>query len=200
MRRDYKVTLRTEESIATEALRWRELAGVDQSDSIDVATIIERVCRTELPGKGRPGLAIFEGEFGSTPAYVTFRPLVLHVEAETWDFARQDDPSARYVLAHELGHMVLHDHHPKAFATGAVKYNLYGLQDWSAEWQANMFADCFLLPDHVVRRHITIEDVMITCGVTRSLALRRWRRLATQHANRGELRPTTVQYRLGSQT
>ena len=176
MRRDYKVTLRTEESIAYEALRWRTVAGVDLDDAVDIVAFVQRLCRTELPGKGRPTLNLFEGEQGATPAFVTYRPLTLAVERETWDFARLGDPDSLYILAHEIGHIVLHDLHPKAFAVGPVDTSLYGLDDWSAEWQANTFADYFLLPDHILRRRVSVEDAMVACGVSRQLAARRWRR------------------------
>lgn len=188
MRRDYKVTLRTEGSIAAEALRWRDVAGFDQADRIDVVDVVRRLCRTDLPGKGRPALNLFDGEVGATPAYVTFRPLTLNVERETWVFAGQGDPDSLFILAHELGHIVLHDHHAKGFATAPVDITLHGLEDWSAEWQANTFAGTFLLPDHILARRTSVEDVVVTCGVSRALAHSRWRRFTEARRRVGERR------------
>lgn len=174
MNQDYKVSLRTEDAIAALALQWRELAGINDQSQVDVVNFVERLCRTELPEKGRPKLSIFDGEVGQPRAYVTFRPTFINIERETWDFAKYRDPESNYILVHEVGHVIMHDHHAKAFAEGTIKYNMHGLEDWSAEWQANQFADHFLLPAHILSRHHSIEDVVVQCGVSRSFARRRW--------------------------
>src|ERR1700686_950198 len=73
------------------------------------------VCVNRI-GKGRP----FKIEFvdmaeGGKPAFVKFRPLVLHVDRETWELAGQGEEKSRHILAHEIGHLLLHDHFAKAF-------------------------------------------------------------------------------------
>jgi DNA-directed RNA polymerase subunit RPC12/RpoP len=77
------------------------------------------------------------------------------------------------VVAHEVGHLVLHDYSAQAFSSDPSLQIRFAENEHSAEWQANKFADYFLLPDEVVLRFDDIELLVIFCEVPRILAKER---------------------------
>jgi Zn-dependent peptidase ImmA (M78 family) len=95
------------------------------------------------------------------------------------DVSLLDTPRFSFVLAHEIGHLVLHrklvlenkeyqieEDTEIDFLTG--KKNLITTRDW-IEWQANKFASCFLMP-----RKTFIDAVIQTqmeMGITRNLGI-----------------------------
>lgn len=88
------------------------------------------------------------------PAYVNVSKdsnhRILKVEFGVWDRADRGVPKDRFILAHEIGHMVLHSHAELAFCEGLAGH-LGDLQDQEkAEHQANHFADCFLVPERML--------------------------------------------------
>jgi hypothetical protein len=103
-------------------------------------------------------------------AYVTFKPLTLHADREIWDLADKGEPYARFIIAHEIGHLLLHDHFEKGFSAGAERYVKSFPKEYSAEWQANTFASYFLLPTHLVEAFGDTEALTKSCGVLRQLA------------------------------
>lgn len=78
--------------------------------------------------------------------------LFMDISESIYDGARLQSPHCNYVLAHELGHLVLHRGVIQSFAlaTEMPKYNSF----FSSEWQADTFADYLLM---------RTEDVMATC-------------------------------------
>ncbi len=84
--------------------------------------------------------------------------------------ARLGDPDAIYRIAHEIGHMILHDHYAMEFSFDSSE-KLRGFQDEElAEWQANRFAYHWLLPDHIVRALADPETIVRHCNVTLKVA------------------------------
>jgi Zn-dependent peptidase ImmA (M78 family) len=87
-------------------------------------------------------------------------------------------PYARFIIAHEIGHIVLHDEFAVAFSDEKAAQLVYLQDEDSGEWQANIFADYFLVPDYVAIR-LKLSDVIAgLCVVTDDLAARRLRELA----------------------
>jgi hypothetical protein len=95
----------------------------------------------------------------SSHASVTFGPLTLHVAEDIWSKAREDDPFARFVLAHELGHISLHRFDEHKFSSDPTRRISFAEKEHSAEWQADTFALHFLMPDHLVSR-LRAPDVL----------------------------------------
>jgi Zn-dependent peptidase ImmA (M78 family) len=107
------------------------------------------------------------------PAFVSFNPLTLNVDREIWSGAETGEDHPRFVIAHETGHIVLHDNSAKAFSRDKSDQLSFTDNEQSAEWQANTFAGHFLLPDPVVQK---IDDVALLaslCQVPEALALER---------------------------
>lgn len=166
---DYKVSYLREEVIAQIALEWRAAGGHQNSVYFNVVNYVESLQRTWRK-KGRFTIEFFDAADNDKLAYVEFNPSpTLHVDRQVWKDASLGDPESRFIVAHELGHLVLHDHHAKAFSNDPAQRIKFAEREYSAEWQANTFAYYFLIPDHLVIALWDEDDLMASCGVPRSV-------------------------------
>lgn len=178
--RDYPVRFRREEDIANVAVRLRRMHRSGSTPYFNVVNFIEQTLRPFLKQQGRElQIEFFEAterqiarqEF----AYVTVEPLTLHIDRETWDLAKEGEPLARLVVAHEIGHLILHGHYPKAAFSNDAAVQLKAIpQGSSAEWQAIVFAEHFLLPTLIVSAFGAPFEIAIKCGVELDLAEKRF--------------------------
>ncbi|SRR6266567_1279550 len=171
LRRDHHVRFLSEESIAHAALNCRRLGGYYNDGYFNITDLVENVLRTKARN-GPLRIVFFDAADDDEPAYVTFDPLTLRVDHEIWELARSGEPDARFIIAHEIGHLVLHDHDAKAFSTSPEDQIKFAPKGNSAEWQANAFAAHLLLPSHIVA---IIDDLqgLVACGVNKNLAQER---------------------------
>ena len=84
------------------------------------------------------------------------------------DQALIGDGRARQMLAHELGHAVMHDGVPMSRRTGASGI---GSPKWlkafeSAEHQAKVFAPAFLINDTIAGRASSPDDISVESGIS----------------------------------
>ena len=174
--RDYYVTFRREEFLAGIAWEWRKADGRYLRADFNVVSFFEAVLQKRLPHKkGKLHIEFFDMAEGEPPAYVTPDPLTLHVDREIWHLANIGEPFARYIIAHEVGHIVLHGHYEKAAFSNDVQSRLKIVVKYnSAEWQANTFADYFLVPNDYVSETDTPKDISVKCNVPLDVAERRW--------------------------
>jgi len=175
MLHDYHVPFIREEDIALAASKWRSAGGISNRGFFNIVEFIEGTLSRRLARK-KGNLVISQSNLPPDlyPAYVTFEPTTLHVDSEVWEFARLGAPEERFYVAHEIGHILLHNHHAKAFSNDTAKYIRFAINETSAEWQANTFAGYFLLPDHIVEVYTDERELCTSCGVPTKLA--RYRR------------------------
>jgi IrrE N-terminal-like domain len=179
---DYKVRFCREESIAAIALLCRKMAGDERFPRFNVVTFVERVLPKILKHlkKGMLTIHFFDMNEGAIPAYVVHKPaahqgakptIELHVDSEIWMLANLGDPKAKFILAHEIGHIVLHDHYAQAFSGQQIKF---AQREESGEWQANTFASYLLITTDVLLAFSTAEDLARSCEVPLSLSQERF--------------------------
>lgn len=101
------------------------------------------------------------------------RPIV-RMSQTTYDELLEDDPRARFTAAHELGHLLMHSGSNIRYARSARRD-----RQVDPEWQANMFAACFLMPEEAFRQAHTIEEAMSRFGVGYKSA--KWRAQELRH-------------------
>ncbi|HPS76940.1 MAG TPA: XRE family transcriptional regulator [Thermoanaerobaculaceae bacterium] len=88
---------------------------------------------------------------------------VVQLRADAWERGEAGEGRFRFTAAHEIGHVVLHQH--ELLKTGGVVFRdtvcsaserlRPGVPIYqSPEWQANVFAACFLMPTKAVRRYL----------------------------------------------
>jgi hypothetical protein len=163
---DYKVIYTQVEDIAKIAFTWRDHHDRAHNNSFDITEFVQTTLTMALKKKGPLRIEFFDRAFKyDDPAYVTFRPLTLHVDRRIWNDAKAGDGYARFVIAHEIGHIVLHDDSAKAFSSDPSLQIQFAEKEYSAEWQANIFAGYFLLPDQVIERFNDEELLHIFCNV-----------------------------------
>lgn len=168
---DYEVRFLREETIADIALELRTEAGEQSSAYFNIVSFIEGFLKRKFKSKDPLTIKFFEMKDGDPPAYVTYQPLTLHVDPDVWHEAQLGDPYSRFIIAHEIGHLVLHDHHARTFSNEDGRRRRF--KEISAEWQANTFATYFLLPDSMVLANMNAKGLARSCGVEESLAAER---------------------------
>lgn len=199
MRDDHYVAYRHEQSIAAAAEELRRSFGIVSAARFDITDILQRLTKHDILGKGRLEIVEFDMAADDKPALVTYNPLKVHIDREISFFAKLGDPYSRYILAHELGHIILHDHNAKAFSDNPDLQIKFGEPEHSAEWQATMFAAYFLLPNHIVRSLGDVQQLVAHCDVPEKLAIERLGTVKRRHRvsrQTGELCPTCGRFTL----
>lgn len=87
------------------------------------------------------------------------------IRLDVYNDVCDDAGRARFTLAHELAHLLLHGKSNISFARATENVPAYR----KPEWQANTFAAELLIPRHLVK-DMSLEDVMQECGVSRQCA------------------------------
>lgn len=113
-----------------------------------------------LPDEEMPGLDGITGVAGQK---------TIMLSNSTYESLFAEDPEARYIAAHELGHFILHSQQTPMLA----KRNR-NVCTVDPEWQADRFADYWLVPTEGVRKCRSPNHVAAKYNVSDELAQRRW--------------------------
>jgi hypothetical protein len=179
---NHKVAFKSEETIASIAARcWSLFPPQKRPFTFDVfgflnfvliAKGIDSVVTTRGRKKGKLAIKFFDREFDQDdPAYVKFARdqrdnyVTLYVDRRIWNLAENGDSYASEILAHEIGHILLHDHYANAFSTDGSEQKLFAgtTKEDFAEWQAITFAGHLLVPAYVVQK---FDDANILAAAT----------------------------------
>lgn len=79
--------------------------------------------------------------------------------------AYNGSPRDRFTVAHEIGHLLLHNDINISFARGQEEIPTYE----NPEWQANTFAAELLVPTHLIK-DMSIDEISLKCNVSRQVA------------------------------
>lgn len=170
--RDAPVHPMEETEIAGLAARLRSLCRVSPVERLDIGIVLDWLTQNSLPEKGKLEIVECNPDQNHYKAVVTFDPLRLKIFKTTLLHGRLGNPLSKYIIAHEIGHMVFHNRYAKPFSVNPVAPTIF--MNKSAEWQANKFADHFLFPDHILMEMVSIDGAIKRCGITRELAEARW--------------------------
>lgn len=109
----------------------------------------------------RKGIVVMYEPFKTIYGYynASNRIEMIHVNQNLGDDMR------RFVIAHELGHRMLHPHINVPFLRANTLQSIEKI-----EWQANKFAVELLIPDELLADGMTIYDAAAACGVPGHLA------------------------------
>jgi hypothetical protein len=143
--------------------------------SFNICGFVTDVLTKRLRDKGTLQIKFYSFEDLPEKACVSFNPLTLHTVESIWRDADLGKPYARFIVAHEIGHIVLHDEFAVAFSDDKAAQLNYIQDEESGEWQANTFADCFLVPDHIVCKLKERDLIAGLCVVDDGVAERRIR-------------------------
>lgn len=174
MRRNYKAPFfwRREE-LADLANKVRAVAGRPLPGNFDVLdfmlTFLPRIRGRRIEVK-----VVQEIDFLGSKAYVDLSRGLLVVLDEVVEAAQLGDPEARFILAHEIGHIILHTGHEHFFSAQGEHEVRWAMEEEQTECQANWFAAAFLAPDASVRAIGDIDEIATACQLPRWAAFERF--------------------------
>ncbi len=131
MARDHRVRIRDREGIAEIAMPWW-LAASRQGHSFNICSFVTNVLAARIRNKGRLQVKLYESEQELPErACVSFNPLTLNIVENIWCDADCGKPYARYIVAHEIGHIILHDELAVAYSDDkAAQLGAYEHDRW----------------------------------------------------------------------
>lgn len=159
----YVKKYRSKADIATAANTARERLGIANFYTFNIVTLFrEKLIGKKFPIIGTMKLRLFtDSDDPDGKAYITYQEgfFTLNVHKEIWDLADLCEPESRYILAHELGHIVLHNDYRREFTPITSYQRSFIPDEQHSEWQANAFAACFLAPPQFVRSDTTPQEL-----------------------------------------
>jgi hypothetical protein len=185
---NHKVRFRSEGEIAEIAATCWRIFPPNSGASFDVVGFlksflllagIDVVVTTLGRKKGKLSIKYFDREFAQDdPAYVEFAKnkrdnyVTLNVDRTVWLQASGGDSFAREILAHETGHILLHDHFANAFSLDSTSQKLFAgtSKEDFAEWQAITFAEHLLIPNHLAQKFPDIHVLSALLNTTETFA------------------------------
>lgn len=158
----------TSKDIERVVSQLREVLGLTTGKPVNMVNLIERVLPDLLPGytfcvlpddemPGMDGLTATGGEF------------TIYLSDTIYVGLCNGDPHALMVAAHELGHLILHSHQSPAFAR-----RTHDDDRVDPEWQADRFAEMWLMPREGVERCRSARHVAAKYSVSDDVAQRRF--------------------------
>ncbi len=176
---DHPVKSRSEYQIQYDAQRLREFLGVEGLASFNIVRAVEEtfipkfrkkgIVRLNLtsddPSPGSPALVVFD-----PPSIGPNRNITLNIRRDVLNDANDGDGYSRFVVAHELGHIILHDHMPSLFSSTSVRLLTSYPEEETAEWQANTFAKYALVPDWLVFEHRDVASLRFACQIEEEIS------------------------------
>lgn len=160
----YKAKPISREDLANLAKKLREYMGLGNSYYFPIIQMIELIL-PEIDEKF--DLEIVEENELPPNTYALTYPdeSIMQIRIDVYNGVCKDQGRARFTLAHELCHYLLHDETNISFARNTKKLPAYV----DPEWQANAFAAELLIPKKLIEG-LTVNEIIEKCGVSRQCA------------------------------
>lgn len=187
---DSKATLRSRDTVARTAELARERAGLSNELNINLVDYINGFLKLRL--KIPLDVNICEQIDDGAEAFVKFfreDNVQLNVRKEIWIQAKQNFPRARFILAHEVGHIVMHKNDALAYSSAPYSLVRALSEEERVEPQANWFADEFLAPLHMLIGLNNVYEVADYLNVPESCARRQLEKHLDNQRRRGLVGP-----------
>jgi hypothetical protein len=180
---DYKVPFRSERFIAEIAMKCFRIGTEPGSKRVDLKVILTELQAhgvesiAQIPGmrrKGRLHIEIIDDDPRKWPASVEFSPkLTMYVQKTVWARFELGYSEERVIIAHEIGHILLHSDQAKRFSRDPNLQIRFAGDEDSAEGQANLFADHLLIPTHIGQEVRDWSHLAFACNVPDEFARER---------------------------
>jgi hypothetical protein len=177
---DHKVTFRSEVFLAEIAMACRKIGTIPGSNYVNLQTILDDLQAHgvesiyTIPGvkrKGRLKIKIITDDRHEFPAFVKFTPtLTIFVQAGVWSRFREGHSEERVIIAHEIGHIMVHDDEAKPFVGGHHGGARFVEDEYFAEWQADKVAEHLLIPTQLALRLGNATRIAFACNVPEKFA------------------------------
>jgi hypothetical protein len=140
-----------ENQIERDVSLFKQILGVEGAARVSLIRLLEMLDEwidgyvfTVLPDDKMPGL----------DGYTGLDHYEICLSETTYCALREGDSAARHTAAHEIGHLMLHSKMPTAYARRS-SYQRHV----DPEWQADHYADVFLMPAEGVKECQSAEEV-----------------------------------------
>lgn len=187
---DSKAKFRSRDTIASIAAKARESAKLVNDININLADYLYGFLRLRL----NPPLDIIIGENieKNADAFVNFtndNKITLYVRNVIWLQAKSNFPNARFIMAHEVGHILMHKN--DALAYSAAPYSVVRAlsEEERVEPQANLFAEEFLAPTNMLFGLNNVYDIADYFNIPEECARRQLERFLDDQRRRGLAEP-----------
>lgn len=158
----HKVSPRSRNEIVNLATYARDALGITTA-KVSICGLLERLQHQELLE-----LEIVEDfvlDKDEAQAYPDKN--LIKIKNSVYDAACDGQGHARFTLAHELGHILLHKNQQASYARGDNHHKIYE----DSEWQADTFASAFLMDERFIdRARDTTTDLMNRFGTSHEAA------------------------------
>lgn len=167
--RGVRVSPRSKEDIKGLANAFRDVyAQITLHQRLDLLKLIE-VILPRMTNLKFEFILIEKEEMGEVEAAMSPDRMKMYIRNDIYERLHQDDARARFTIAHEIGHFVLHD---EVALTRSSQSKHEPFRD--SEWQADCFAAELLAPIEACKEYLKIEDIMNNFGISYSCALIRF--------------------------
>lgn len=175
-RRGHKVPPLSTEKIRKEANRLRRLIQVVEGvlpSNINVINILENTLPQIYPDLDYEILPDNELEGDYARTYPD--KWKMEISSSTYDAARRGEARAKFTIAHEIGHLVLHRNIKAggAYARSITNHKVFE----DSEWQADNFSAEFLMPYEEMHRVNSPHEIQFKYGVSNEAAKYRYNKV-----------------------
>lgn len=174
---DYPVSLRNAEECEQMAAVLRGRFGVGSERLPPIMEVLE-LARNRVPeAKGLDVVVLPDEAMGRALAFARSQAAEIFVRQPILEGAIADSDEARFILFHELVHVIAHRGPRRFRIAGGNKSMEYIADHESAEWQANRITRAAFMPPVMVRSTRTAAELARTAGVPLKEAIARIREL-----------------------
>lgn len=173
---------RTRDQLEEIAWRARGDLGLRPFERVPVLPLIEWVLPKLIDGFDYE--VVENSKLGKAEATTSADRPLIRLSESTYSALERDNPRARMTAIHEIGHLLLHTNQT-AYAFQR-KYHKHS----DPEWQADVFAGAFLMPECAFREMESINTARKAFGVSKDAAWFRARQLKMWDLVNGLRRPT----------
>jgi Zn-dependent peptidase ImmA (M78 family) len=170
---DYPTKSRSDQTVRHIAEQIKASSGLSRDGAWDIVGYLKRSeLRTYFGIKTLKIEVLPDAEMREDDGLTTFEPrhVTIQIKRSVYANAIFGDGRSRMVLAHELGHAVMHEGAPKARRTFGNISPKYLKAFASAEHQAKVFAAALLIEESVAANCNTPEELAIECMVSMQAA------------------------------
>jgi IrrE N-terminal-like domain len=170
--RDAQVKYRTARELRDLAKLARQKFGVYVNGQLCPVATIEGLVASK---KHHYEIKIYNAEPEHNLAFVSYKTngqptaITLWVDFDVLQEAKLGDPTARRILSHELGHLLIHDGERLNYSDLTNGRNSAPQDEESAEWQAEVFAHFFLVSEEAIVDTRPSLHIAHSIGVEREL-------------------------------
>lgn len=148
-----------------DAAEFRHLLGLQEEIYFPIVEVLEHAMPYLVPGFAYDILS--RADMGKREGFVPLEQKAIELREDVYELACSGDGRARFTIAHEVAHLVLHANRG-GLARQESGAHVPAYRD--PEWQANTFASNLLIYWRCLDPNWDIGALMRECGVSHSAA------------------------------